>query len=140
MHIEVQGYNDRYFARRMFMYYTRILDKYDKPITAFAIYTDTDKNFHPKKFKQEFLGTKTSYEFNTYKILEQLDVDLIASANPFAMVVLTVKLALKGKQMGEQQLYELKLDLVRRLLGKKITKEKIRSLMNFLRYYIRFAA
>src|ERR1700709_304947 len=37
VHVEVQGYTDKDFAKRMFQYYYRILDKYDKPITAFAI-------------------------------------------------------------------------------------------------------
>ena len=51
VHIEVQGYTDKTFERRMFQYYTRILDKYDHPITAFAIFTDANKKFHPKKYK-----------------------------------------------------------------------------------------
>ena len=46
------------FAKRMFQYYYRILDKYDKPVTAFAIFADTGKTFHPKYYEREFLGTK----------------------------------------------------------------------------------
>ncbi len=37
IHIEVQGYADPNFAKRMFIYFYRILDKYQKPITALAI-------------------------------------------------------------------------------------------------------
>lgn len=122
----------------MFTYYSRVLDKYDKQITAFAIFTDDDASFHPNKFELDYLGTKLTYIYNTYKIIDQPDADLMESNNPFAMVALTVKMALRGKKMEEKQLYDLKLDLVRRLLGKKILKEKIRSLMNFLRFYIRF--
>src|SRR3984885_1983514 len=48
VHVEVQGYSDQDFAKRMFQYYSRIFDQYDKPITAFAIFADTNKNFHPK--------------------------------------------------------------------------------------------
>src|SRR6202012_3238708 len=50
VHIEVQGYTDKDFAKRMFEYYYRILDKYDKPITAFAIFADDNKSFHPKHY------------------------------------------------------------------------------------------
>ena len=32
IHIEVQGYQDRDFAKRKFTYFYRILDKYDKPV------------------------------------------------------------------------------------------------------------
>ena len=39
VHVEVQGSTDKTFARRMFTYYYRILDKYGKEITALAILT-----------------------------------------------------------------------------------------------------
>ncbi len=138
VHIEVKGYADKYFSKRMFTYYSRILDKYDKQITAFAIFTDDDPNFLINKFERDYLGTKLTYTYNTYKIIEQPDDILLKSNNPFALVAITVKTALQGKQMEEWKLYDLKLDLARRLLDKKIPKEKIRSLMNFLRFYIRF--
>jgi len=32
VHVEVQGYEDKAFAERMFKYFYRILDKYDKKI------------------------------------------------------------------------------------------------------------
>src|ERR1700712_1054605 len=34
VHIEVQGYNDKDFGKRMFTYFYRILDKYDQNLTA----------------------------------------------------------------------------------------------------------
>lgn len=138
VHIEVQGYNDKHFGKRMFLYYCRIFDKFDKPITAFAIFTDTDHNYCPGKFTSSILGTSIHYTFNTYKILEQPESELLKSDNPFAMVVLTVKTALKGKYLAETELFDLKVELFKRLLSKNIPKDKIRSLMNFLRYYIRF--
>ena len=138
VHIEVQGYKDKYFAERMFTYYYRILDKYHKPITAFAILTDGNKNFHPKKYEQTFLGTHVLYEFNSYKVLDQPDEDLLNSDNPFALVILTVKAAIKSNNMNDDDLLLLKLDLAKRLLTKKIPKKKINNLMNFLKFYIRF--
>jgi len=136
--VEVQGYTDHNFAKRMFQYYCRIFDKYDRPITAFAIFADTNKNFHPKYYEREFLGTKVNYGFNTYKIINQDDAELEASNNPFAMVVLTAKLALFRPALKDQQLFDMAFDLAKRLLTKQIPKEKIRKLMNFLRYYVRF--
>lgn len=56
VHIEVQGYKDDDFPRRMFTYFYPILDKYSKPITAIAILTDTNKNFHPTAYQEIHLG------------------------------------------------------------------------------------
>lgn len=136
VHVEVQGYADPDFAARMFQYYYRILDKYAKPITAFAIFTDSNKSFSPSFFEYEFLGTKVYYGYNTCKIIDQDEAKLISSNNPFAMAVLSAKIAINSKR--DQQLFDLSADMVRQLLKMQMPKEKIRKVMNFLRYYIRF--
>jgi len=138
VHIEVQGYTDRDFAKRMFQYYNRILDQYDKPITAFAIFADTNKGFHPQYYEREFLGTRVYYSYNTYKIIDQSDAELEASNNPFAMAVLSAKLSLSRPGLKDQQLFELAYNLAKRLLTKQMPKEKIRKVMTFLRFYLRF--
>jgi len=138
IHIEVQGYTDPDFAQRMFQYYYRILDQYNKPITAFAIFADTGKNFHPKHYERDFLGTKVYYAYNTYKIIDQDDAELEASNNPFAMAILSAKLSLSRTSAADQQLLDLAVDLAKRLLKKQMPKAKIRKVLNFLRYYMRF--
>lgn len=45
VHVEVQGYDDPNFAKRMFTYFSRILDKYGKPITAISILQTITKIF-----------------------------------------------------------------------------------------------
>jgi hypothetical protein len=70
IHIEVQGSNDNNFAKRMFTYHYRILDKYDKPITSLAILTDNNKSFKPYVYAYGFIGNKLYYEFKIYKFLD----------------------------------------------------------------------
>ena len=134
----MQSYKDHDFAKRMFQYYYRILDQYDKPITAFAIFADSDKNFHPKYYEREFLGTRVHYSYNTYKIIDQDDASLKASNNPFAMAVLAAKLVLLRPALRDQQLLDRASALVKNLLNMQMSRDKIRKVMNFLRYYIHF--
>lgn len=122
----------------MFTYYYRIFDKYQKPIVAFAILSDDNQQFQANSFHQELFGTKLHYEFNKYKILDQSDEALKASNNPFAMVVLVVKLALQKKKVSEEELLNLKIELAKRLLAKQFSKEKIQAIMSFLKLYVRF--
>ncbi|SEP27230.1 hypothetical protein [Mucilaginibacter sp. OK283] len=143
VHVEVQGQYQKDFASRMYTYFYRILDKYQKPIVAYAIFTEANTKVRPDHFAIDFMGTSLRYTFNTYKIASQSDKALQASDNPFALVVLTAKAALAGKDLKssrerDELLLNLKLNLTRLLLAKQIAKEKIRVLMNFLRYYIRF--
>jgi predicted transposase YdaD len=138
VHVEVQGSTDKTFAQRMFQYFYRIFDRYQRPITAFAILTDGNKRFKPTHYEQSYLGTHLRYDFNLYKLLEQEEVLLAESSNPFAMVALTALIALKKGKVTEKELLEQKVNLLKRLVGKGFQREKIEALMGFLKLYVRF--
>jgi hypothetical protein len=138
IHIEVQGSRDKNFAKRMYTYHYRILDKYDKPITSLAILTDKHKSYKPNVYAYEFMGNELFYKFNVYKVLDADEKELVKSNNPFAVVVRVVQTALKKEQLAENKLFDLKIELVKELLKKDFTKEKIRCLLQFLKLYIRF--
>lgn len=143
IHVEVQGQYHKDFAGRMFTYFYRLLDKYKKPVTAYAIFTEASVPDRPDTFSLEFMGTSLTYTFNTFKIAAQNKVELQRSSNPFAIVVLTALAAIEGKAVTnsserDELLLTLKLELAKQLLSKDIAKNKIRGLMNFLKYYLRF--
>jgi hypothetical protein len=138
VHVEVQGSRDKEFGKRMFTYYYRILDKYDKEITAVAIFTDTNKKFKPRLYERKFMKTNLLFEFNTYKVLEQDSQKLAESDNPFALVILTAFTAIKKGKITQEELFDLKIDLARLMLSRQIHKDKIRGMMNFLKLYVRF--
>ncbi|WP_426667071.1 Rpn family recombination-promoting nuclease/putative transposase [Mucilaginibacter sp. McL0603] len=143
VHVEIQGQYHHDFASRMFRYYYRLIDKYGKPITAYAIFTEANLKARPDCFELDFMGTSLKYTFNTYKIASQSDEELLASENPFALVVLTAKTALSGSGIKsslerDELLLNLKLELAKQLLIRQIPKEKVRVMMNFLKYYTRF--
>jgi hypothetical protein len=138
VHVEVQGSKDKEFGKRMFTYYYRILDKYDKEITAVAIFTDTNKKFKTRLYERKFLRTNLLFEFNTYKILEQDPKKLAESDNPFALVILTAFTAIKKGKISQEELFDLKIDLAKLMLSRQIPKDKIREMMNFLKLYVRF--
>ena len=139
VHIEVQGYNDEDFGERMFTYFYRILDRYGKRLTSIAIFTDSHKNFKPSVYFYEYLGTKLSFQFNSYKVIEQNEELLMGSENPFAMVILTVLLAIKKGKFGDEHLFQRKYSLAKMLLSKSMTKKKIDHLLIFLQHYVTFA-
>jgi hypothetical protein len=138
VHIEVQGKADKTFAQRMFTYYSRIFDKYQRPISSFAILTDGSKSFRPIAYTQSLFGTTLTYTFTSYKILDQNRAALLANDNPFAVVALVVQTALRKQKIDEDELLALKLDLAKALLKKQFSKNKVRQILNFLRYYVRF--
>ncbi|HWK08179.1 MAG TPA: hypothetical protein VNS58_31335 [Puia sp.] len=145
-HVEVQGETnaaDRpFFGERMFRYYYRIFDRYQKPMTAIAIFTAEDGIRMPDRYEYRFLGTSHIYHYNTYCITDARDEELAKSDNPFAVVVLAAKEALlKGKDDEEldNELLEQKLLIVKLLQEKAIFgEEKIEAIMTFLNNYVLF--
>jgi len=131
IHIEVQGYSDREFSRRMFVYFYRILDRYKKEIAAIAIFADDNRNFNPSSFRYEFFDTKLVYKYRTYKILESSSEKLVTSSNPFALAVLAARNAMDAKNDEEKKL-RFKLKLIKLLMQRGFTKDGIISLFRFI--------
>lgn len=138
-HIEVQsskGKGD--LAERMFHYYYKVYDKYKVPITAIAILTDDNRNYRPSSYINEFMGTSIHYNFNCYKILDQVECSLRDDSNPFAVVVLTTLLAIKNKKVSDEKLKDIKHDLYDQMLIRNMDKSTRQSLYDFLAYYVSF--
>lgn len=138
VHVEVQGSTDKLFEKRMFTYYYRILDKYDREITSLAILTDKRKSFRPSMYEKDFLGASIVYKFNVFKVLDAKIGDLEKSNNPFASVIEVVLTALQKGKISENSLYDLKMNLLRKLYAKNFSRERITALFRFLKLYVRF--
>ena len=138
IHIEVQGYVDAEFTRRMFEYFYRILEKYQKPVTALAIFTDDDPNFHPTEHRISCWGTEMVYHFNTYKLLEKTPADFQDKDNLFSIIMETAWYGLRKNKPDDTALYDIKLQLIRRFLEMGYPKNHIRLILTFLGFYTNF--
>ena len=136
VHVEIQGYFEKAFGKRMYIYHYRIFEKFQKSVTALAIYTDKKPNFHPKGYSMELWGTSVNYTFNTYKLMEKELADFEKDANnPFSIVMKTAWIALKEKD--EVDFLDLKINLARQLMKKGFSKSKTNRVLNFIGHYIR---
>jgi hypothetical protein len=134
-----QGQHDPDFAKWMFKYYCRIFDRYDRPLTAIAIFTGKDGRKLPDRYERRFQGTDLIYKYNTLCILDFTDDELELSKNPFAWVVRVAKKALlEGKDLDSELLRQ-KLIIAKSLYHKGFIRQKIDALLTFLHNYIRFA-
>jgi len=136
IHIEIQGYNDVAFAKRMFEYYYRIYDRYHKSIVALAIFIDDNKKYQPDRFVHNYEGTEISYKYLTYKILKASERKLLADNKPFSLIVLAAKYALTAKNDSER-LSKFKFKLIRLLLERNYDLEIINKIFIFVGSLIR---
>jgi hypothetical protein len=131
VHVEVQGYRETEFSKRMFIYFYCIYDKFSRDILSIAVFADPSEGFKPDRFNYEFFGCELSFRYRTYKILEQDDSELRASDNPFALVVLAAKRNLQSRE-DEDKRFSFKRELVRLMLEKGYSREEILHVFRFL--------
>lgn len=133
LHIEIQNTKDGDFSKRMFVYFYRIFDTYDKVIASLAILADTDTTWRPNCYHQKIWESEIS---RTYEIVKLIDyksrvAELQNHPNPFAMVVL-VQLAAMETQPNDQQRLLTKLEFFRSLCNQGWPLEKCMSMYKFL--------
>ncbi|HWK54596.1 MAG TPA: DUF4351 domain-containing protein [Hyphomicrobiales bacterium] len=137
IHVEVQGEAEASFQERMFAYYYRIRDHYQKPVVSLAVLTDTNRRYRPDRFEDvEKEGYGVRFRFRTVKLLDfqpRLN-ELLASDNPFALLVaaqLTAKLVKSGRQKADNLI-----NFYRLASRKHLGKEQITRLVVFLEWLV----
>jgi len=143
LHFEFQAQYRANFEKRMFTYFSRLMDKYDRPISAYAIFTEATKRERPDVFSVSFLGTELNYKFNTYQLSTPTNEELLADSNPFAMVVLAARGAFRNKKITDARerdrlLLDFKIDLIKRLASSSIDIDKRKHILIFIKRYIIF--
>jgi hypothetical protein len=133
LHIEIQNQEESKFNHRMFVYFYRIGDKYDKPIVSLAILGDDNPRWRPKPYETELWGCRVFFEFPYVKLIDYEDrwEELEASRNPFAIVTMA-HLKTKATRKDPLARKEWKFRLTRRLYDRGYAKQDILNLYRFL--------
>ena len=132
VHVEVQAYNDREFALRMYTYHYRLFDRYRKPVASLAVLADDDPGFRPSGFRAEALGrTFVRFDFPCRKILDWKgrEEELRRDPDPFAVATLA---SLKAFESGFRSRYRWKRLLTRLLYDRGYDFRTVLDLYRFI--------
>lgn len=137
LHIEVQGYQDKHLARRMFTYFHRSLDRFGVPVEALVIFTDSNTKYRPNYYEFKGIKTNCSYTYNTFKIADYKMEDFERMNSPLGFIFQTALLGLQ-KNLKDEELLQMKTTLYRKLLEKGYSKEVVGFIGIFLRDLVHF--
>jgi hypothetical protein len=137
IHIEVQGFYDVSFEKRMYIYNYRIFDRYDQEVVSLSILADADENYRPSRYEVSRWGFRLLFEFPVVKLLDYLPQRdaLEQMENPFAVVVLAHLTSLKTKRKVSERFLG-KVRLVKMLYEKRYTPEEVWGLYRFIDWVI----
>lgn len=132
-HIEVQGWPEADFAKRIDTYNYRISDRYNKPVVSLAVLADGQENWRPDEYKFELWGFSKMVRFPIVKLLDyrQQWSMLENSSNPFATVVMAHLKTLETKN-NQSERKEWKFNLTRRLYQQGYQRQDVLNLFWFI--------
>jgi hypothetical protein len=133
IHIEVQGWKERDFPKRICVYNHRIFDLYDREVISLAILVDDDPDWLPNRYEYARWGFRTLTEFPVVKLLDYAPKyrELESDPNPFAVVVMAQLKALETRRSPAER-YTWKIRLVKGLYERGMASEDIRQLFRFI--------
>ncbi len=138
VHVEVQTQRDEAFARRMFTYNHRLLDRWQEPVASFAVLADDSPAWRPNEYRMSALGCEHVMRFPVAKLLdfEPRLAELPHDANPFALVTAAHLTALRTRVDVDRRLAA-KRQLVRLLYRQGWGKQRVLDLFAVLDWMLR---
>jgi predicted transposase/invertase (TIGR01784 family) len=130
IHTEVQFAKKSDFSERMFKYFYRVYDKYNRKIVSIAIFTGTSLSYQ-RSFDYNFYQTKLLYEYRSIKLVDYEEDYLLSQENPFALATLAVKYSIQSKT-DEELRYKFKRKLIRLMNERGYTEKDIKNIFDFI--------
>ncbi len=133
IHIEIQGWWEADFGKRMYQYHTLLYNHYQQQIVSLAILSDKNPHWKPDTFQYDLWGCKIRFDFPIVKLLaykERWDA-LEQSNNPFAIVVMA-HLQEQETTSDSPQRLDVKFRLIRRLYERGYNRRQILELFRFI--------
>lgn len=137
IHIEIQGYEEKEFPERMYIYNYRIFDKFRKNVISLALLTDDNPKFRPNEYNRSRWGFSAICRFPIVKIIDYRRrlKELESDPNPFAIIV---RAYLKTLEVSGnvQKKYSWKKRFLLELYERGMKREILLAIFNFIDWII----
>lgn len=138
--LESQDDTDKDFARKMFLYYCRILDTFKESVTLLVIYTGRNKSGQINEYRTDSHSPKVYFRFNKLSLIDHKPEFFRSSGNAFGFVLEAARRALEpvSKDEDDRIILASKIDMMRYYLSSGLAPEKIRVIYDFVNHYQHF--
>jgi Domain of unknown function (DUF4351) len=135
IHIEVQSQKEDDFGQRVYTYFARLQDKFQRDVASLVILGDTDKDWLPCSYETILFGCQLRFTFPIVKLLQykQRVAELEASDNPFSVVVLA-HIAAQATKDSRSQLRrsKRKLTITKMLYERGYSVQEVNDIFRFI--------
>ena len=137
VHIEVQTFWERDFARRMYTCNYRLFEMYNEDVVSLVVLADDRPRWRPGRFNYSRWGFSTDVRFPLVKLLDyaQQWATLEESRNPFALVVLAHLITQRTRKHPHKR-YAAKVKLIKGLYERGWAAQDVRQLFRVIDWMI----
>lgn len=135
--VEIEAGGSPAFPFRLFQYWYRCIDKFNREAMSIAVYTGDEFQSHPSVYQRRLLDTEVSFKFRGFHIFERSDEELLEMGNPFALVVLAAKKAAAYDYLTDKQLNRTRVLILQALRQSgNYSIQQIENFAHFLTHFI----
>ena len=137
IHVEIEGKGGRKFDERMYVYNYRSFDRYRARVVSLAVVIAAGKTTRLGRYESEALGCRVLLEYPVARIGDfagRWD-ELLASDNPFAVVVMAQLKSLEAKDDNARK-FAAKRELLRGLYDRGFSRQDVANLFRVIDYLI----
>lgn len=132
IHIEPQSYTQPYFHERMFIYFSRLYEKYRKPILPIAVFSYDEKRKEPTTFSMSFPFQEVlTFQFLKLQLRTMNWRSFVYANNPAAAALLS-KMDYTAKER-----IQVKLEFLRMLVRMELNPAKMALINGFFETYLK---
>jgi hypothetical protein len=133
IHIEIQGYRESDFPKRVFHCYYRIYDRFGEELISVALLTDDEPEFRENIYQISRWRFRLHFEFPVVKLLDYRDKwdELERDPNPFAIATMAF-LKTVETQGSDQERYQWKKHFLLELYRRGLSRETVVALYEFI--------
>ncbi len=138
IHLEIQGDEQLGFPERMFVYHSRLFDRYHKPIASLAVLADDRQSWRPNVYEHESLGCQIRMRFPVSKLLDWAgsEARLEDSRNPFALLTLA-HLATRATRNDPGARFQSKWHLIRQVYRLGLERQQLATMFHMIDWMMR---
>ncbi len=138
IHLEIQGDEQGNFPERMFVYHSRLFDRYHKPIASLALLADDREHWRPTEYEHAALGCQIRMRFPVAKLLDWVgsEARLHDSSNPFALLTLA-HLETRATRDDTAARYVAKYGLIKRLFRLGLDRKQAAPMFHMIDWMMR---
>lgn len=137
IHIEVQGEAEEDFSKRMFRYFYRIFDKYDRPIVSMAILTGKESIPEEGRFDSKVHGSGVEFRYLSFRLIDYDRKKLEEDDDPVALIILASIEREEHRRKGGR--FDVKRYLIRKLRERNYSEELSEIIFRFIDWVIQLS-